>query len=134
MKPRHFSYKYLIYKVYSWGLKRKGDTPITNTILTLAFTHFVQIYLILLYVDRFMAPIKWVGKLDKKAIYIGGPIFLVAFYFLIYNKNRWESYIQEFQNEDAEQRKRGNILVLSYLVGSILLFFISLPILFGRHH
>ena len=45
-------YRYLIYKLYSWGLKKKGDTPIANVIITLTFVHLVQLftlYLIALY-------------------------------------------------------------------------------------
>lgn len=123
----YLNYRYLIYKIYSWTLNRNGDTPIGNTIFALAFTHFIQLYMLLLYIDRFFAPLRGITNIDKKAIYIVGPVLLVAFYFLIYNKKRWDGYVEEFKNEDERQRKRGNIIVISYLIGSVLLFFISLP-------
>jgi hypothetical protein len=52
-------------------------------------------------------------------------------YFLIYNKKRWETYLEEFKDEDAAKSKKGHILVLLYLIGSIVLFFVLLPLLFG---
>jgi hypothetical protein len=39
-------------------------------------------------------------------------------YLLLYNKKRWAGYVEEFGSESEQQRKRGNRLVLAYLVGS----------------
>lgn len=124
-------YKYLIYKIYSWTKDKKGDTPIVNTILTLTFTHFIQMFVLLMYVDKFITPIKWLKNINKTSIYIGGPIYYFAFYLLVYNKKRWDAYVEEFKDESEKQRKCGNFIVIAYLIGSILLFFISLPILYG---
>jgi hypothetical protein len=41
-------YKYLIYKIYSWTAKKRGDTPIENTILTLAIMHLFQAFVLYL--------------------------------------------------------------------------------------
>lgn len=124
-------YKYLIYKIYSW----RDDTPIINTVLTLAATHLFQFYVLLLLIDQLVVPIPLLGSFKKQYVYIAVTIYFVLFYFLIYNKQRWQSYIEEYKNETEQQRKRGNIIVISYLVSSVLLFFISLPVLFsiGRH-
>ena len=39
--------------------------------------------------------------------------------------------MEEFNNEDITKSKRGNKLVLLYLIGRIVLFFLLLPILSG---
>lgn len=124
-------YRYLIYKLYSWGLKKPGDTPITNVIITLTFVHLVQLFTLYLIALRFFPSINIFANVDK--LYIG--IFFIAFcvlnYFLIYNKNRWASYMEEFKNESLKESKQGKLFVLAYLIGSIVIFFILLPVLFG---
>lgn len=128
-------YKYLIYKIYSWGAKERGDTPVTNTILALGFSHLMQFAVLVLVIDRILIPLPWFYNVKKVYIFFILAIYFTLFYLLVYNKQRWESYIEEFSNEADEQRRRGNIIVIAYLIGSILLFFISLPILFtlGKH-
>jgi uncharacterized membrane protein len=123
----------VIYKIYSWTAAKKGDTPIANTILTLAIVHFFQLLTFLLFIDQIVIPLKWLSpllKTQKGYLFLVVSIYFVAFYFLVYNKQRWDSYVDEFKNESEEQRRKGNIWVISYLIGSILLFFISLPVLF----
>ena len=128
-------YKYLIYKVYSWTVNKKNDTPIANTIFVLGIAHLFQMLTLFLVIDRLVVPLEWAWNLNKFYLLIGLIFYFILFYFLIYNKNRWKSFVEEFKNESEEQRKRGNILVISYLIGSFLLFFVSLPILFtlGRN-
>ncbi len=58
-------------------------------------------------------------------------IFLILHYFLLYNQTRWKAYVEEFKYETPRENKRGKILTLAYLIGSIVIFFILLPILFG---
>jgi len=127
----NFSYRYLIYKIYSWTANKKGDTPIANTILTLGAVHFFQLAIVLLIIDRLITPLNWIYDLNKSYLLAGALFYFVILYFLIYNKNRWNSYIEEFSNETERQRKLGNLWVISFLIGSILLFFISLPVLFS---
>ena len=116
-------YRYLIYKMYNWGLKKKSDTPVANVVITLTFVHFVQLFTIYLILLKFFPQINIFNNVD--GLYVG--IFLIIIgiihYFLIYNKKRWELYMEEFNNEDITERKRGNRLVLFYLIGSIVLFF-----------
>jgi uncharacterized membrane protein len=123
-------YKYIIYKIYSW----KNDTPIGNTILTLAATHFFQVASLLVMIDKFIAPLPWILNIKKSYLFFGAVIYFVCFYFLIYNKKRWTAYIEEYKGESVEQRRKGNIRVISYLIGSILLYFITIPVayIYGR--
>lgn len=39
-------------------------------------------------------------------------------------------YIDEFKIESEAQRRKGAILLYAYVIGSIAIFFISMPILF----
>lgn len=124
-------YRYLIYKLYSWGLKKQGDTPIANVIITLTFVHLVQLFTLYLIALHFFPSINIFSNIDK--IYVGlfFIVFCVVNYFLIYNKRRWEAYMEEFKDESPKESLQGKILVLAYLIGSIAIFFILLPVLFG---
>ena len=124
-------YRYVIYKLYSWGLKKKDDTPVSNVILTLSFVHYVQLFTLYLIFLRFFPQIDIFQKVSEKFVVLGLVIFGVVQHFLLYNKKRWANYLDEFTDEDDYKRKKGNILVISYLIGSILLFFVLLPVLWG---
>jgi glucan phosphoethanolaminetransferase (alkaline phosphatase superfamily) len=126
-----FKYKYIIYKVYSWTANKKNDTPIANTILALGVAHFFQLLTVLLFIDRIITPLKWVWGINKTYLFIAAIFYFISFYLVIYNKKRWDTYIKEYSNEPLKDRKRGNIMVIVYLIGSILMFFISLPVLFA---
>jgi RsiW-degrading membrane proteinase PrsW (M82 family) len=91
--------------------------------------------ILFLFVDRMITPLFFWDKLNKGYVIIGATIYFTVFYFLVYNKKRWAGYIEEFKDESEEDRRSGNWLVRAYLIGSVLLFFISLPILFslGKH-
>ena len=125
-----FKYKYIIYKVYSWTLHKKGDTPIANTIFTLGVVHVFQLFTLLIFIDRIITPLKWLYGIKKPYLYIGFILYFFIFYLIAYNKKKWNSYVEEFQNENERERKKGNFYVIAFLVGSIILFFLSLPILF----
>lgn len=124
-------YRYLIYKLYSWGLKKKGDTPIANVILTISFIHLIYVFILLMILDRFFYTLNFFFQIPKEILVPSLMLFPVIHYFLMYNKSRWESYLEEFKNESPKESKRGKWLVLVYLIGSIALFFALLPLLFG---
>ena len=58
------------------------------------------------------------GKIEK---YIYAIIFLGLHYILFYNKEKWNEYFKEFENESKEERKKGTIKVWGYFIGSILI-------------
>lgn len=124
-------YKYLIYKLYSWGLNKENDTPVFNVIITLAFVHFVQLFTIYMILLKYIPELSIFNIENKAYLYVFGTIFILLNYFLLYNKKRWESYLQKFKNESKNESRRGKIYVLAYLIGSILLFFITAIILFA---
>ena|ERR1700744_950975 len=123
-------YRYIIYKLYSWSLKKKNDTPVFNVIITLTAVHYFQLLTIYCFCFKLFHIFNIFSK--NNGLYVGlfMLLFLILNYFLLYNKERWESYISEFENESSKESFKGKIYVLSYLIGSILLFFISLPLIF----
>lgn len=126
-----FRYRYIIYKIYSWTVNKRSDTPIANTILTLGVIHLFQLAIIMLFIDRVITPLNWLYNINITHILTGTLIYFVLLYFLLYNKKRWISYVEEFGSETDSERKKGTIMVIAFLVGNILLFFLSLPILFS---
>ena len=54
-------------------------------------------------------------------------------YYLIVRKMRifQDGTDPEFENETKEQRRKGGVYVLLFTVGSIVAFFISVPLIFG---
>lgn len=124
-------YNYVIGRLYSWGARRENDTPIANVVFTMCIVHYFQIftlYMILRKIFDFRDFILGVNKLYVGLLLIA---FFVVYYFLFYRREKWERYAQQVEQEDERKRKRGKFLVLLYLIGSILLFFISLPFVFG---
>jgi hypothetical protein len=91
---------------------------------------FISSFCFVPFIDRIITPLGWFNHINKAYAFIGLIAYFMSFYFLVYNKKRWESYIEEFGNESEHQRNRGNRSVISYLIGSVSLFFICLPILF----
>ena len=121
-------YRYLIFKLYSWG-KKRSSTPIANVIITLSFVHFIQLFTVYMIVLKLVPEISiFNNDVNKATLYISGVAFLLLNYFIFYNKKRWEGYIKEFGNENQEESKKGKLYVLGYLIGSILLFFLTLII------
>ena len=105
-------YKHIIYKVYSWTADKKGDTPIANTILTLAIVHFFQLLVLLLAIDRLIYPFLFTKNhtIGKGYLFIGLIVYFGLFYLIVYNKNRWNAYVEEFKDETEKKRKRGNLV------------------------
>lgn len=125
-------YRYLIYKLYSWGLIRKSDTPVGNVVITLVFVHYVQILSLYFILLKLFPQLSIFNNRYGIVIPIFILVSLAAFiYFTFCSNNKCESYFNEFKDESTQKRKRGSRLVLSFLIGSICFFFLLLPILFG---
>lgn len=124
-------YKYIIGRLYSWARRRENDTPIANVVLTMCLVHYFQLftlYMILRAILKFPDYLSGINKLFIAAFLIA---FFVAYYFIFYKKEKWDYYAEYVEKQELKTRKRGKLLVLLYLVGSILLFFIALPIAFS---
>ncbi|MCX6248022.1 MAG: hypothetical protein NTW10_09830 [Bacteroidetes bacterium] len=123
-------YPYIIYKVYTWGNKGSYATPVLNVLIALTFVHYVQLLILQMILARIFPSLRFLGKPDRLYLAVGLILFFVLHYFIFYNKNRWASYVERYKDETGKKKRVGSILVLSYLIGSILLFFLLLPVLF----
>lgn len=132
-------YRYIIYKLYIWS--KKDDTPVVNVIGTLTLVHAFQLltlYIILLFLGKLFFPkatnvISSISNHffgDKRILGLYVVLLMVLHYFLLYNKKRWEEYIEEFKEENPTEKRKGSILVIAYLVGSIVLCFVITIVLF----
>lgn len=123
-------YRYLIYKLYSWALRRENDTPVFNVMITLIFTHFIQLFTIYMVVVKYVPAISVFSNDRKYYPFIFFLLFAPLNYALLYNKAKWESYLDEFRNEGKNESRRGSVMVLAYLIGSIVLFFATLFVVY----
>ena len=121
MLPLCKFYRYLIYRLYHF----RNDTPIFNTIATLTIVHWFQLLNIFYVVDEFTSYKIWNSIFSPSKF---NPMIVILFgilnFILLYNKKKWKSYDEEFKNELPKERKRGLIIVLSYLIGTIILSFV----------
>ena len=121
MLPLCKFYRYLIYRLYHF----RNDTPIFNTIATLTIVHWFQLLNIFYVVDEFTSYKIWNSIFSPSKF---NPMIVILFgilnFILLYNKKKWKSYAEEFKNESPKERKRGLIIVLSYLIGTIILSFV----------
>lgn len=126
MKP----YRYLIYKLYTWGLRRPGDTPVLNVVLTLSIVHLFYALMIWAVSSKVFG---FGGRLNfnRGILFLGILGFFYLNYLVLYNGNRWQAYVEEFKDESPTDKRNGTIRVLVYLIGSFFLFMLTLVLVFG---
>ena len=56
--------------------------------------------------------------------------FQLLYHFLVYNRKRWMNHVEEFKGETSEQRAKGTNLIFAYTVGTYVLFFLTLIIVY----
>jgi len=120
MLPLCKFYRYLIYRLYHF----RDDTPVINVIVTLSSIHLMQLYTIKLLL-WFLFSVEINLNIEGDQFLVFMFLFMGVNYLLLYNKKRWKAYDEEFKDETPEHKKKGLILVLSYLIGSIIIFFAS---------
>ena len=128
---KNMSYRYIIYKLFKWGLKRKNDTPVFNVIVTMAIVHFLQILTIYHILLKYFGIYNIYTSNNAVWVAVFFILLMILYYFVVYDKSRWEGYINEFTNEDKGASSRGTIYVLTYIIGSIVMFFMVMMLLFG---
>ena len=108
-------YRYFIYRIYHLN----NDIPVIRVLGYLSFMHASHLLCYVFFLSRILCVnLIVLGKLEK---YIDAIIFLGLHYILFYNKEKWEEYFKEFENESKEERKKGTIKVWGYFIGSILI-------------
>ncbi|NSL86242.1 hypothetical protein ECE50_005345 [Chitinophaga sp. Mgbs1] len=127
-------YRYLIYKIYSWGARRPNDTPVMNVILCLMAVHLFQLCLLLYILGKLVPAVNDIPLPGGVFAVVFAVCFILLHYFLFYNKERWAAYREEFQDETPKEARKGKIYVLAYLIGSTIgsiLMFVLIDILFS---
>lgn len=124
-------YSYLIYKIYGWTANRPNETPVFNTVMVLAVVHLCHGLTIFLYLNAFFFQSRNLFDFSKGYVFLATIAWLLLLHLLLYNKERWAGYVAQYQGEDAHARKVGDYKVLAFCVGSILAFFVSVPLSFA---
>ena len=122
-------YKYLIYRFYTWRLGKKDDTPVATIVFTMSLVHFFQLFILLVLLAWIFPPLIIVFKQEKVVIFLSFFIISLLYYILVYDKQKWLGYVEQYKDETPEERKRGTIYVLFFTVGSLILFFMLLAII-----
>ena len=123
-------YSYVIYKVYTWGKRGSNATPVMNVLLVLTFVHYVQLFIIYIILTKVFPSLSFFERQNRTYTAIGLILFFIIHYLIFYNKDRWASYVEKYKDETGIKKRKGSFLVLLYLIGSIVLFFLLLPVLF----
>jgi len=114
--------KYIYLRIYQI-LKRvkTNDTPALNSLILFVALQAFNILSLIAICNFF----KFL-RLDKNQTIIFGlslyTFLLVPNYFFLYRK--LEIIIKKYSNEPKEKRQRGSILVISYILLSIIFFFV----------
>jgi hypothetical protein len=123
-------YRYLIYRIYTWRLNKKDDTPVATLVFLMSAVHTVQMIIVGLVITKLYPSVGSIFMQKKIFILVFYFAFSIVYYLLVYDKKKWESYVEEFSKETPQVRRDRGILVWLFTVGTIILFFILTPILF----
>ena len=94
--------------------------------------HYFQLLIALMLFGKFFPAIYGIFSLNIQAVLLIGFSMCIIYYFLIRRMRLFtEPSYNEFENETEEERRMGSFKVLSFLIGSVVAFFISLPLIFG---
>ena len=121
-------YMYVIYRLHEF-FSKKDSTPIGNTVIVMCLIHFFQILTIGLYINVFYN--RKLPELPKNPMmYFIAFLIYIAYYFIIFHNAKWKEWAKQFKKETSAERKKNGVRVWLFCWGSILLFFISLPLTF----
>lgn len=121
-------YNYMIYRLYNWRVIKKDITPATTVELILCITHYAHIFTLYILTLAIFPEAKKINfKPWQLLIFAFG--FQFIYHILIYNKERWNKFVEIYSKESDEQKTKRTRYLLVYIFGSIFLQFISLPLL-----
>lgn len=114
--------RYFYYRIYQ-QLKRvkSNDTPAFNALLLLCALQGLNIFTVISVIRYFMN-----FEISKKIGLIGSlvlcfTLLLIGFKTLFSKQNE---ICKRYENETKKERRRGTIYLLSYIILSVVLFFI----------
>lgn len=119
-------YMYVIYRLHEF-FSKKDTTPIGDTVLVMFVVHSFQLFTIMLYLSLYFN-FTW-GYISKSpAFYSTCALICIGYYFIVFHNGKWKEWAKQFKKETPEDRKKNGIKVWLFCWGSIIIFFISLPI------
>lgn len=122
----------MIYRLYSWRLEKKDNTPATTVELILSLVHVFQLLTLYTILISFFPSLHKKLHLTDWQVLSFAFAFQLLYHFFIYNKERWIQYNEEFKEESIILRRKGTFFMRLFIIGSILLFFICLPLFLGK--
>ncbi len=124
-------YKYLIYRLYHFTNKKNAaETPLNNVVLTLFIVHSIQLLTLYCICLKIWPALDFILEFNKIVFYSLAILFMGLHYFVFYDRNKIAEYNKLFESENAEQKRRLTSLVILYLIGSIIAFFVTVVFLF----
>jgi len=114
---------YVYYRIYQILKKVKSnDTPAFNSLIFLIILQALNI-ISLLAVGNFF---KFINMTKSQAIFYAISLFLlllIANFLLVFR--RFNKIIKKYENESKSKRRKGTLLVISYVLFSVILFIIG---------
>jgi hypothetical protein len=126
-------YRYTIYRLYSWRLNQNDDTPLATVVLLLFGVHGFQIMTVMVLLAKVFPSFVVFFQQRKPIVFLGFLVLLVLYLLIVFNKRRWLEFIEEFKGETSKQRKKRGVLVWLFTTGTVILFFVLLPLLFWNY-
>ena len=108
-------YQYFVYRIYHIN----NNDPSMKVILFICMVHGSHV-LSGLFILSIIFSFDYSG-LDKSGVSLLALLFCLLQLFIFYNPNKWKTYFKEFENETKEERRKGTILVWSYIIVSLAL-------------
>jgi len=118
----------MIYRLYSWRIFKKDITPASSVEAIMCLTHYAQIFTLYTLTLAFFPKVKLID-FKPWQIFVFAFGFQIIYHLLIYNKERWNKFVEIYSKESEEQKKRRTRYMLIYIFGSIFLQIMSLPLL-----
>jgi hypothetical protein len=111
--------------LYSSQLKIKDPSTGFRVILMLIVIHLCPLIAIITILSEVSNDIEMALDLSKPAIVLCMLCAIFFGYMGVYNKKRWNKYLEEFNSESQSERKRGTVLIRIYIWSCLLSPFLT---------
>jgi len=126
--------RYLYFRIYAWNLRAHGsrDYPQYNALLGTSFLMLLNALSVPLLVEALGISVVETSGFRPLAVSLI-PFVFFFHYMLLFRGRRYEQIAKEFQGESEESRRRGTLLVWTYILLSFATFFgLAFMIAFAR--
>ncbi len=116
-------YKYLYYRLYSWNLKTWGkqDVPQFNALLGVSFIMYLNLGIIIIFLDSYLFHNKLILNATKLAMIIFSvPLLTINYFWLVYN-DKYKNITKIYEKESKHNRFRNTFLIWAYVILSIVI-------------